>query len=392
MDYSKYYDNCRQALRESSEAQQYLASRGISMETAIAAGLGYDPASDPANAPAAPAEAFKECPCPRIIVPVSSSCYEGYSTQGDADGQYNKLYSSGSTVSPLFPEYLQQSDNVFIVGDCFDALALREVEAPVVAATTATSARALVEKLKIMQTPPTLLLAYGKSDADKKAQTELQRRLNELNISNAPVDICGRCDSASEHLAKDRISFKSAVSRAIAAQGIRPDNIAGYLDDSLMKDISDFQKFSKRKTGFPNLDRKIGALYPGLYVLAAISSLGKTTFALQMADQLAEQGEEVLFFSMEQSRFEIAAKSLARQIAMQDISKDITSLDIRKGKYAETPEVLEKYKATVGDRLSVIELNFNGTIGYIRQYIENHIKRTGTSPTVFVDYLQILQP
>ncbi len=52
------------------------------------------------------------------------------------------------------------------------------------------------------------------------------------------------------------------------------------------------------------------SLYPGLYVLGAISSLGKTTFCGQMADQLAFVGEHVLYFSLEQTRLELVTKGL----------------------------------------------------------------------------------
>ena len=46
-------------------------------------------------------------------------------------------------------------------------------------------------------------------------------------------------------------------------------------------------------TGFENLDSKQGKLGPGFYGLGAVPSLGKTTFACQLADQLSEAGEHV---------------------------------------------------------------------------------------------------
>ena len=67
-------------------------------------------------------------------------------------------------------------------------------------------------------------------------------------------------------------------------------------------------------TGFEILDDKLdGGLYPGLYVIGAISSLGKTTLVLQIADQIAKAGQDVLFFSLEMARNELMAKSISRQ-------------------------------------------------------------------------------
>ena len=67
-------------------------------------------------------------------------------------------------------------------------------------------------------------------------------------------------------------------------------------------------------TGFTELDRKLdgGFLGGNLIVLGAISSLGKTTFALQIADQIAAQKKDVLIFSLEMSKNELNAKSISR--------------------------------------------------------------------------------
>ncbi|MEW5208114.1 DnaB-like helicase C-terminal domain-containing protein, partial [Bacillus cereus] len=53
------------------------------------------------------------------------------------------------------------------------------------------------------------------------------------------------------------------------------------------------------KLHFPKLNDVLGGLRTGLYVLGAISSLGKTTFVQEVVDKIAEQGEHVLFFSLE---------------------------------------------------------------------------------------------
>jgi len=66
-------------------------------------------------------------------------------------------------------------------------------------------------------------------------------------------------------------------------------------------------------TGFNTLDVALdGGLFEGLYVIGAISSLGKTTLAIQIADYLASQGRDVLYISLEMSRYEIMAKSISR--------------------------------------------------------------------------------
>lgn len=166
-----------------------------------------------------------------------------------------------------------------------------------------------------------------------------------------------------------------------------------YIDTLMADEIRRFEQDGDRKTGFANLDEKAGGLYTGLYVVAAISSLGKTTFANQMADQLAAAGHDVLYFSMEQSRLEMVSKSIARLAAQTDPLHGVTSLSIRKGYLP--PHVLaaaEQYKTGAGSNISIIEGNFDTTIQTIRDYIRNYVYRAGIRPIVFIDYLQILQP
>ena len=64
-------------------------------------------------------------------------------------------------------------------------------------------------------------------------------------------------------------------------------------------------------SGYPQLDELLGGgfLNSGLYIIAARPGIGKTSFALCIADQL---GGNVLFISLEMSTEQVTAKRLAR--------------------------------------------------------------------------------
>ena len=122
-----------------------------------------------------------------------------------------------------------------------------------------------------------------------------------------------------------------------------------------------------------------GGLYSGLYVLAAISSLGKTSFALQLADQLAERGNDIIFFSLEQSKLELVSKSIARRTAQNDINTAVTSLAIRKGFLPQRVlTAVQEYKKAVSDRISIVEGNFKCNISSIGDYIRQYVRRSNT--------------
>lgn len=173
----------------------------------------------------------------------------------------------------------------------------------------------------------------------------------------------------------------------------QPDSISEYLERTFTDDLRHFSTFKDKKTGFDNLDKHCGGLYPGLYVIGAISSLGKTTFIHQMGDQLAAAGNHILFFSLEQSRLEMVTKSISRTMARRSISTAVSAINIRSR--GITPEVLaaaEEYNETAKN-ISVIECNFNESIESILKYIHDYMaKNPGIKPVTIVDYLQIIPP
>ena len=175
---------------------------------------------------------------------------------------------------------------------------------------------------------------------------------------------------------------------------------ADYLDSAFEADMKNFQRYSGRKTGFANLDgegdefkfQKIN-LYPGLYVIGAVSSLGKSTFCLQLADQLAQRGEHVLFFAFEQSRFELVSKSLARLSQPEDSFYDSnpTAIEIREGRITpELREAMRKYKE-LAEHYAIIECDFMYDVSTIIDTVSAYIKQFGVKPVVFVDYLQLIR-
>ena len=170
------------------------------------------------------------------------------------------------------------------------------------------------------------------------------------------------------------------------------ESVTEYIRDILPVDLERFQNFKDRKTGFENIDRLIGCLYPGLYVLGAISSLGKTTFVHQLGDQLAREGDHVLFFSLEQSRFEMVTKGMSRLTAQENLKTAVSAIDIRQGVLTDTVRRAAETYAGFAKYETIIECDFNTTIETIVGTVEEYIRQRHVVPVVIVDYLQIIQP
>lgn len=158
-------------------------------------------------------------------------------------------------------------------------------------------------------------------------------------------------------------------------------------------------------TGFNQLDRKLeGGLWPGLYIIGAISSLGKTTFGLQIVDQIArETGRGCLVFSLEMAAFELMAKSISRitdSLASQEREKK-TMRGITAGgrylNYSETEKALIKAAfdeyGTFAGNIVIIEGQGDIGVEQIRATVHRYTAaHAGKAPIILVDYLQILAP
>ena len=185
--------------------------------------------------------------------------------------------------------------------------------------------------------------------------------------------------------------------------------------EELLGDISTAQQGALPvwPTGFSALDEKLDGGFLGgmLILLGAISSLGKTTFALQVVESIALAGNDVLVFSLEMSKKELLAKSISRntyrlveaektekpRLHYTDASYRLTMGDVLRGRVG----LLGEPKRELFDRalaetnklkahLRIIRNN-NMTLGKIEELVRVHELVTGRKPFVLLDYLQILK-
>ena len=398
-DYSQYYMQCEDNIFEPA-AVSYLQARGISLETALYCGLGYDPAwisQTVRKNQRAKGSVWLPEPTERIIIPVTENHYIARAISPDVKREFAKMNETGGGKTGIFNAgaVYEDQEAVFVTEGAFDALSIIETGAAALALNSTSNINLFLKQLEAEPTRATLVLCLDNDKAGEKAAAELQRGLTRLNVSYITADICGGYKDPNEALTGNRAAFVNAILDAQAQAAARPDNMRAYIDNLMQGEIERLKAAADRKTGFEKLDEKSGGIYPGLYVIAATSSLGKTTLALQIADNLAEAGHDVLFFSLEQSRLELVSKSFTRMLAQENRGDDksISSLALRKGYYSDRRTAAAGlYKERIADRMSIIEGNFNCNISFIGDYIRRYIKRNGTSPIVFIDYLQILQP
>ena len=140
-------------------------------------------------------------------------------------------------------------------------------------------------------------------------------------------------------------------------------------------------------TGIAGLDKALdGGLHAGLTVLGAVSSMGKTSLMLQMADTLAAAGRNVLFITIEMSRMELIAKSAVR--GTKERARPL--LD---GKLPEEKVrgLISAYRQKTGGRVELWEPDAPLTPAFLDEKVSAFCAQH-ESPVLFLDYLQLVAP
>lgn len=246
-------------------------------------------------------------------------------------------------------------------------------------------------------------LMRDKWDEKHGAQTYGQRTIDEAIRTTSTYTPPVRVES------KSPTGSSRAVMQSLSTVEAEDENVKQVLPVSefLPEFVSELLKSREGKaipTGFEALDELLcGGLCPGLYVVGAISSLGKTTFTLQIADNLAKDGHGVMIFSLEMSRREMMAKTVSREASISLIDSTgnrnnaLTTLNVLRCEFRGKPEqesivrqVLAEYK-TWGKNLTIIEGIGNIGTSTVRDCVEAYRSaHDGKPPVVVIDYLQIM--
>ena len=189
-------------------------------------------------------------------------------------------------------------------------------------------------------------------------------------------------------------SAEQARQAAIDKGGMKIFSFADYFEADFFSDIALTAKYSERKTGFKNID-DAQVFMPGLYALGALPATGKTTFAWQLLNQLADNGEPCIYCSFEMSRAELFTKSISRELYRHypELSErlKLSSVNIRRGACSGIEELHEQAAAFArsSTNLRVAELS-NTSVAELIEKLKPLVADVDKSAVICLDYLQIV--
>lgn len=175
---------------------------------------------------------------------------------------------------------------------------------------------------------------------------------------------------------------------------MKAHSAAAYMSE-LMQEIEKNRNEKPAETGFKRLDRYLdGGLYAGLYTLGAGTSLGKTTFTMNISEQIARSGRDVYIFSLEMSKRELMSKSISRITYQSSTQEGRTSRDIMRGTFSSSEIVrkaINEYTLKIAPNLYIYESLADLTVQDISREIKNHMQAKNSKPVVIIDYLQLIR-
>ena len=370
-----------------SPAKEYLLGRGFNEETISHFMLGFNQKTG------------------RVVIPYPGTDYTIERAISDqAEKKY--LYPTGESI-PIFMIKDGQSDYFYITEGQLDALSMYQVGAKNVIALGGGSYHLIEELLETTKIDGAVIVADrdpeekrekdGLTPGERTAQN-IEKTLTDHKIKSVIVYPPEGFKDSNDLLKADPERLKQLLADSgkqlleAPSQGLKVINVGDYLTENFFdSDIAYFKKYKDRKIGFENVDKYM-TLYPGVACLGGASSLGKTTFAVNIVDNLLKKGESVIYFALEQLPIELITKSLARRVYEIDPFSSINNVDIKNGASSDALIRARSEYSQTAQKYQLVEGDFHFTAKTIVDYIEGYIKETGVRPIVVIDYLQLIAP
>ena len=390
-------------LPKSKKAVDYLKSRGYTLEQAKQLHIGYNQQKQ------------------TLVLPFTGSSYYHIDRNINpaSKGKYYKPKSDVLGEQPLYNPAALKQDVCIVVEGVFDAMALLTLGFNnVIALCGAVNTTELINNLKSTGHKPYIVIFLDNDKGGIDGAERLKHILNTMQINSKAI--------TSQDLA------------AAGLQGKDTDDMRRYNADALKSFLTDFcskcyaevkeqkeEEYKRRlqkigvvtgqyhlmqvcdnnyhqkrvKTGFSLLDKVLfGGLPVGLTVIGALSSLGKTTLCLQIADYMAADGHPVLFVNIEQTSLELTTKSLSRISYIQPKCCNLTGYDtltrprteFSQQQWVSLISATSEYDKTISRKMYFMQGQDQPTVNNIAVAAQAIMQHEHTAPVVFVDYLQLL--
>lgn len=419
-DYSAFYKQRHQELKESPDALAYLHGRGITDASIDRFNLGYCASWKHSTSP-------NSTPTRRIIIPRTRGTYTARNIDAPRnDWEKDRTKQVQGRQKDLFNlEALETAGTPWIIEGEIDAISLYQAGAgAVVAIGTTNNTETILAEAK--KHPNAVYILALDNDPDKEngtnpgkdAQRKLAAQMQAAGldfINKDPAEIYGKAKDGNEAFTSDperlgkviaSIEAQAKEIKAIRdeerAEELRKRTGTAMLEDFLLS-VTDKEArtFEPIRTGIKDIDRALegGFVRRILVTLSGAPGMGKTAASQWIFENIAAAGTDVLYINLEMDRAQLLARSISR-IAWKYDKKDFSALEVLRG-YSwtnEQREVITKaaeiYKRDIAPHFIYNPEGTTNRIDSILSVMEAETARIQAqgkpAPLVCIDYLQLI--
>ena len=435
-DFRNYYKRCQKRINDTD----YPYRRGLDIETIKKFNLGYDPDWISPTAAAKRKQEDDErkkngqqplpplTPTPRLIIPLSAYNYLARDIRPDEDipdkqrdfkkmneGKDKPFFNLAAVNNPLC---------FFICEGEIDCMSIEQAGGSCVALGSTVKAKKFGDLLKQRDTMTTgtVIISLDNDPAGQRAADEIENACNIKGLDFMRANTSGAYKDPNEYLTRDRKGFYATIQGII--REVRAEKLAEYENqNSGAAAVDEFMRRPETAgnaiaTGFKNLDDFLdGGFCSELVFIGGLSSVGKTTFALQTGLYIATDkhpagtqetipGRDVIYFALEQGKNELISKIISGMTYVESkrlgkgekLAKTNIQL-LRRGKWKNWTEqewetvwkCYQEYQNGTGKHFYIIESPGDISVTDIEKAVNKHIAFTGRVPIIVIDYLQILK-
>lgn len=398
-DYSSYIEACKAAVSKTD----YFKQRGFTDDTIERFCLGYDESKGV------------------VVIPYNKSG-SYYITRSVAGKAFRKPPADVAGQEPIYNKAaLYSGKPCFICEAPIDALSIIQAGGNAVAL-GGTGSRKLIEAFKEKMPQGIIILSFDNDEPGRKATAALEPGLRGLNIKYLTANYSleayeGDKKDANDLLRANGVQFAEDITRMNeeAERLLHAEEIEAeekQKGELIGNYFSEFKRLMTEQkplilTGIAALDRALkGGLTDELYILGAETGQGKSVFTMNLAENIAARGNDVIYFALEMSKKELVARGVSRitkERQLKGSGNAYTAGDLlyyqydgnnySKLAFTSYESAASEYIQRYGDHLTIVEAGTNGlTADAIDAYVRNYKKAMKKTPIVFIDYLQMITP